>query len=62
MPTYTLGVRNWKSDNAKTFFIRKQFPSAYLADRYAMRISFEIPQSQYLMWLVPEENRLAKNV
>ncbi len=51
MNSYVLGVRNWKSGSV--FFIRKNFYSAYHADRYAMRISFSAKNSPYLVWLVP---------
>ena len=55
MKTYKFGVKNWKND-LPAFWFYKQFPSAYLADRYAMRVTFEKGgKSQYMVWLVPSE-------
>lgn len=51
MPLYKFGVKNWKSDYNNPFWFYKEFPSAYLADRYAMRITFQAKNSPYLMWL-----------
>lgn len=55
MKTYKFGVKNWKND-LPAFWFYKRFPSAYLADRYAMRVSFEKGgKSPYMVWLVPGE-------
>ena len=51
---YKFGVKNWKSDTAMPFWFYKEFPSAYLADRWATKISFGTKGSQYMVWLVPE--------
>jgi hypothetical protein len=40
MKLYKFAVYNWKSDYARAFWFYKHFPSEYLADRYAMRVSF----------------------
>ena len=37
---YKFKARNWKNDDAIPFHFYRQFPSEYLADRYAMRVSF----------------------
>lgn len=47
MKLYKFAIHNWKSDTARPFWFYKQFPSAYYADRYAMRISFQTPGSPY---------------
>ena len=47
MKTYLFTIINWKSDNNKPFYIRKAFPSVYLADRWATRITFEKKGSPY---------------
>ena len=49
MKKFRFAVRNWKSDTAKLFWFYKDFPSAYFADRYAMRISFNNPKSSYFV-------------
>ena len=55
MKTYKFGVKNWKND-LPAFWLYKRFPSAYLADRYAMRVTFEKGgRSPYMVWLVPGE-------
>lgn len=55
MKTYKFGVKNWKND-LPAFWFYKRFPSAHLADRYAMRVSFEKGgKSPYMVWLVPGE-------
>lgn len=53
--TYKFGVKNWKSDTALPFWVYKEFPSAYDADRWAMRISFSAKNSPYMVWIVPNE-------
>lgn len=50
MKTYRFHVYNLKSD-APAFWITKQFPSAYFADRYAMRVSYQKKNSPYLVVL-----------
>ena len=55
MKTYKFSAKNWKSDTGIPFWIYKKFPSAYLADRWAARISFEIKNSPYMVWLIPGE-------
>lgn len=39
MKTYLFAIHNWKSGN-KPFWYRKRFPSAYAADRWAMKMTF----------------------
>ena len=55
MKTYKFGVNNWKND-LPPFWFYKSFPSAYAADRYAMRVSFK-RGSAYMVWLVPGEEK-----
>ena len=52
MKTYKFGVKNWKND-LPGFWMYKKFPSAYAADRWATRISFEKKNSSYMVWLIP---------
>ena len=47
MKIYKFAGHNWKSDTARPFWLYKAFPSAYHADRYAMRITFQKPGSPY---------------
>lgn len=55
MKKYKFGVKNWKND-LPAFWLWKSFPSAYLADRYAMRVSFgKQGKSMYMVWLIPGE-------
>lgn len=55
MKKYKFGVKNWKND-LPAFWLWKSFPSAYLADRYAMRVSFgKQGKSSYMVWLIPGE-------
>lgn len=54
MKTYRFAVSNWKNPLPSAFWFYKQFPSAYEADQYAMRISFRKPNSMYLVSLIPE--------
>ena len=49
---YKFGVKNCKSD-LPVFWLYKDFPSAYLADRWAKEISFKKKNSMYLVWLIP---------
>lgn len=51
--TYTFAVHNWKSDITRSFWIRKAFPSAYLADRWATRMTFQKKGSPYMVVLIP---------
>lgn len=51
MKLYKFAVKNWKSDINRPFYIRKAFPSAYSADRWAIRITYETKGSQYLVIL-----------
>ena len=46
--TYTFAVHNWKSGN-RSFYVRKRFPSAYAADRWATRITFMAKNSPYMV-------------
>lgn len=46
MKLYKFAVHNWKND-MPAFWVYKRFPSAYDADRWAMRISFKKPDSMY---------------
>ena len=54
MKTYRFAVSNWKNPQWSGFWVYKQFPSAYAADRWAMRISFQKKNSMYLVSLIPE--------
>lgn len=54
MKTYRFAVHNWKNPYHTAFWIYKKFRSAYDADRWAMRISFQKKNSMYLVSLVPE--------
>ena len=55
MKWYKFGVNNWKND-LPAFWFYKRFPSAYLADRYAMRVSFgKGGKSMYHVWLIHDE-------
>lgn len=57
MKKYKFGVKNWKND-LPAFWLWKSFPSAYLADRYAMRVSFgKQGKSMYMVWLIPGEEK-----
>ena len=49
MKKYKFAVKNWKNDYASPFWFYKSFPSAYLADRYAMRVTFEKKNSPYMV-------------
>lgn len=49
---YKLGAKNWKGDGP-AFWIFKRFPSTYAADRWAMRMTFGIKNSPYMVWLIP---------
>ena len=53
MKTYVFGAKNWKNDYGMPFWFHKKFPSAYLADRWAMKITFSTRNSPYMVWLVP---------
>lgn len=53
MKTYKFGVKNWKCDTAEPFWFYKKFPSAYYADRWAMKMTFGIKGSPYMVWLIP---------
>ena len=55
MKTYVFGVKNWKGDYNKSFYYYKRFPSAYYADRWAMRKSFDSKNSPYMVWLIGEK-------
>ena len=46
MKTYVFAVHNWKSDN-RAFWLYKRFPSAYAADRWAVRMTFSTKNSPY---------------
>lgn len=48
MKKYKFAVKNWKND-LPGFWFYKSFPSAYYADRYAMRISFQKKNSMYMI-------------
>lgn len=50
MKIFKIGVHNWKCDVHKAFWIYKKFPSAYYADRYACRITFN-KQSPYMAFV-----------
>jgi hypothetical protein len=52
MKTYRFAVSNWKNPNWSGFWVYKQFHSAYEADRWAMRISFQKKNSMYLVSLI----------
>lgn len=56
--SYKFGIHNWKSGN-KGFWFYKRFPSAYMADRWATKISFEKKDSNYMIWLCPGEEKEA---
>ena len=47
MKMYKFAVINWKNDMAFPFWVYKQFPSAYYADQWAMRITFKKRNSMY---------------
>lgn len=49
MKLYKFAVVNWKSDTARPFWLYKRFHSAYYADQYAMRISFQKRISPYMV-------------
>ena len=49
MKKYKFAAKNWKNDYAIPFWFFKSFPSAYAADRYAMRVSFEKRNSPYMI-------------
>ena len=51
---YKFGAKNWKSDVGRTFYFYKLFPSAYLADRYATRLMFDVKNCPYNVWLIAE--------
>lgn len=44
--TYKFAVNNWKND-LPGFWFYKRFPSAYEADKWAMRVTFKKPNSMY---------------
>lgn len=46
---YTFAIHNWKADNAKAFWIKKEFPSAYAADRWASRLTFKVKNNPYIV-------------
>lgn len=52
MKTYTFCVHNWKSGN-RAFWLRKSFSSAYIADRWAMKLSFGSKNSPYMVVFIP---------
>ena len=54
MKTYRFAVHNWKNPLHTAFWVYKDFPSAYYADQWAMRISFRKPNSMYMVVLIPE--------
>jgi hypothetical protein len=54
MKEYVFGYYNWK-EYGPTKYFKKQFRSAYYADRYAMRISFQAKNSPYMVFLIPGE-------
>ena len=57
MKLYKFGVNNWKND-LPGFWMWKRFPSAYAADRWAMRVSFgKQGKSMYMVWLIPGEEK-----
>ena len=57
MKLYKFGVNNWKND-LPGFWVWKRFPSAYAADRWAMRVSFgKKGKSMYMVWLVLGEEK-----
>lgn len=53
MKAYRFAVHNINNPYS-AFWFYKKFPSAYEADRYAMRISFYKKNSQYLVSFIPE--------
>lgn len=53
MKIYTFAVHNWKADYGKAFWLKKRFPSAYAADRWATRITFKAKNSPYMVSLIP---------
>ena len=48
MKRYKFAINNWKND-LPGFWVYKEFPSAYEADRWAMRISFQKRNSMYMV-------------
>ena len=52
MKTYRFAVHNLKNPLPSAFWFYKQFHSAYEADRWAMRISFQKKNSMYLVSLI----------
>ena len=54
MKLYKFGAVNWKADG-RPFWIRKRFPSAYAADRWAMHVTFSAKNSPYMVWLIVSE-------
>ena len=54
MKTYRFAVSNWKNPQWSGFLVLKQFASAYDADRWATRISFQKPASMYIVSLREE--------
>lgn len=53
MKLYTFAVHNWKSDISKPFWLYKRFPSAYAADRWAVRLSYKVKGSPYMVIFCP---------
>ena len=49
MKLYKFAISNWKSGSAKSFWYYKAFPSAYLADRWATKITFQLKGSPYMV-------------
>lgn len=48
MKKYKFAVHNCRN-NSTAFWFYKSFPSAYYADRYAMRVSFGKKTSNYIV-------------
>lgn len=59
MKLYKFAISNWKNPVWSGFWFYKAFPSAYDADRWAMRISFKKPNSMYnVVFCAGEEKEL----
>ena len=49
MKYYKFAVKNWKSDCNCPFWFYKKFPSAYHADRYATRLTYQVKNCPYMV-------------
>ena len=56
MKTYKFAVHNWKS-GMPGFWVYKKFPNSYEADKWATRVTFKKPNSQYMVGFFGEVNK-----